>query len=67
MKQETRQGAYIKDEQMLIRIKEEEVKMSINDFALKGKHNQYNTMAAGIAAAVIDIRKDKIREAVNQF
>jgi UDP-N-acetylmuramoylalanine--D-glutamate ligase len=67
MKQETRQGAYIKDEQMLIRIKEEEVKMSINDFALKGKHNQYNTMAAGIAAAVIDIRKDKIREAVTSF
>jgi UDP-N-acetylmuramoylalanine--D-glutamate ligase len=67
MKQEIRQGAYIKDEQMLIRIKEEEVKMSINDFALKGKHNQYNTMAAGIAAAVIDIRKDKIREAVTSF
>ena len=67
MKQETRQGAYIKDEQMLIKVKEEEVKMSINDFALKGKHNQYNTMAAGIAAAVIDIRKDKIREAVTSF
>ncbi len=67
MKQETRQGAYIKDEQMLIKVKEEEVKMSINDFALKGKHNQYNTMAAGIAAAVVDIRKDKIREAVTSF
>jgi UDP-N-acetylmuramoylalanine--D-glutamate ligase len=67
MKQETRQGAFIKDEQMLIKLKEEEVKMSINDFALKGKHNQYNTMAAGIAAAVIDIRKDKIREAVTSF
>ena len=67
MKQETRQGAYIKDEQMLIKVKEEEVKMSINDFALKGKHNQYNTMAAGLAGAVIDIRKDKIREAVTSF
>jgi len=67
MKQEERHGAYIKDEQMLIKVKEEEVKMSINDFALKGKHNQYNTMAAGIAAAVVDIRKDKIREAVTSF
>lgn len=67
MKQETRQGAYIKDEQMLLKVKEEEVKMSINDFALKGKHNQYNTMAAGIAAAVVDIRKEKIREAVTSF
>jgi UDP-N-acetylmuramoylalanine--D-glutamate ligase len=41
--------------------------MSINDFALKGKHNQYNTMAAGITANVLDIRKDKIREAVQSF
>lgn len=67
MKQEPRQGAFIKDEQMLIRVKEEEVKMSIHDFALKGKHNQYNTMAAGIAAAVVDIRDEKIRMAVTSF
>jgi UDP-N-acetylmuramoylalanine--D-glutamate ligase len=67
MKQQERQGAFIKDEQMLIRMKEEEVKMSIHDFALKGKHNQYNTMAAGIAATALDIRKEKIREAVQTF
>ena len=67
MKQQERQGAFIKDEQMLIRMKEEEGQMSINDFALKGKHNQYNTMAAGIAATALDIRKDKIREAVQSF
>ena len=41
--------------------------MSIYDFALKGKHNQYNTMAAGIAAATLGIRKEKIREAVATF
>lgn len=67
MKNEERQGAYIKDEQMLIKVKEEEVRMSINDFATKGKHNQYNTMAAGIAAAVLDIRNDRIREAITSF
>lgn len=67
MKKEVRQGAYIKDEEMLIKVKEQEMRMSINDFALKGKHNQYNTMAAGIAATVLDIRKDKIREAIQTF
>lgn len=67
MKKEVRQGAYIKDEEMLIKVKEQEVRMSIHDFALKGKHNQYNTMAAGIAATVLDIRKDKIREAIQTF
>jgi UDP-N-acetylmuramoylalanine--D-glutamate ligase len=41
--------------------------MSIYDFALKGKHNQYNTMAASVAGATMDIRKNKIREAVQTF
>jgi UDP-N-acetylmuramoylalanine--D-glutamate ligase len=41
--------------------------MSVFDFALKGKHNQYNTMAACVAATTMDIRKDKIRDAVQNF
>ena len=67
MKQEVKKGAYIKADQMMLRIQEERVSMSIYDFALKGKHNQYNTMAAGIAAATLGIRKEKIREAVKTF
>lgn len=68
MKQEVTKGAYIKDNQMMIKAQEERVTMNIYDFvALKGKHNQYNTMAAGIAASVLDIRKEKIREAVQTF
>ncbi len=67
MKTTERQGAYIKDEEMLLKHKEEEVRMNINDFALKGKHNQYNTMAAGIASSILDIRNEKIREAVASF
>jgi UDP-N-acetylmuramoylalanine--D-glutamate ligase len=41
--------------------------MSIYDFAIKGKHNIYNNMAAGIAASTIGIRKEMIREAVGDF
>jgi UDP-N-acetylmuramoylalanine--D-glutamate ligase len=67
MKQEVKKGAYIKGDQMMLRIQEERVSMSIYDFALKGKHNQHNTMAAGIAAATLGIRKEKIREAVKTF
>lgn len=68
MKQEVNKGAYIKDNQMMIKAQEERISMNIYDFvALKGKHNQYNTMAAGIAASVLDIRKEKIREAVQTF
>lgn len=67
MKENQTQGAYIKDEEMLIRVKQEEVKMSIYDFAVKGRHNQYNAMAAGIAATTLGIRKEKIREAMQTF
>ena len=67
MKQEIKKGGNIKGDQMMIRVQEERVSMSIYDFALKGKHNQYNTMAAGIAAATLGIRKEKIREAVKTF
>lgn len=67
MKQEVKKGGYIKGDQMMLRIQEERVSMSIYDFALKGKHNNYNTMAAGIAAATLGIRKEKIREAVKDF
>ncbi|MEP6617479.1 MAG: UDP-N-acetylmuramoyl-L-alanine--D-glutamate ligase [Ginsengibacter sp.] len=61
------QGAYISDAKMHIKWKQEEMTMSVEDFAVKGKHNQYNTMAAGLAAVVMDIRKEKIRDAVQTF
>jgi len=60
-------GGSIKNGQMIIEANNERVTMSIYDFALKGKHNQYNTMAAGIAAATLGLRKDKIREAIESF
>jgi UDP-N-acetylmuramoylalanine--D-glutamate ligase len=67
MRKELPQGAYITNAEMRIKWKSEEMKMSVEDFAVKGKHNQYNTMAAGLAAVVMDIRKEKIREAVQTF
>ena len=67
MKQELKKGGYIKNDQMMLKIQEERVTMSIYDFALKGKHNAYNTMVASIAATTLGIRKEKIREAVSNF
>jgi UDP-N-acetylmuramoylalanine--D-glutamate ligase len=67
MKHEIKNGAYVKGDQMMLRIQEERVSMSIYYFALKGEHNTYNTMAACIAATTVGIRKEKIREAVNDF
>ena len=67
MKQEPQKGAFIKDGKMTVAVNDDKVTMSVDDFKIKGKHNQYNTMAAGIAAATLGIRKEKIREAVTTF
>jgi UDP-N-acetylmuramoylalanine--D-glutamate ligase len=67
MKRELPNGAFIKDGDMYIRTGQDFTNMSVFDFALKGKHNQYNTMAACLSAATMDIRKEKIREAVQNF
>ncbi len=67
MKQEVKKGAFIKDDEMQVNAGSEQQSMSVYDFALKGKHNQYNTMAACVAGATMDIRKNKIREAVQTF
>ncbi|MFL5742175.1 MAG: UDP-N-acetylmuramoyl-L-alanine--D-glutamate ligase [Flavisolibacter sp.] len=67
MKQKVDKGAYIKDDELNLKVNSEQQQMSIYDFALKGKHNQFNTMAASVAGATMDIRKNKIREAVQTF
>lgn len=41
--------------------------MTIEQLALAGKHNVYNSMAASLAARIVDIRKDIIRESLEDF
>lgn len=67
MSKQLPQGAYLMNAKMHLKWKSEEMQMSIEDFAVKGKHNQYNNMAASLAATVVDIRKEKIREALQTF
>jgi UDP-N-acetylmuramoylalanine--D-glutamate ligase len=67
MSKELPQGAYLLNAKMHLKWKSEEMQMSVEDFALKGKHNQYNSMAASMAATALDIRKEKIREALQTF
>lgn len=68
----TESGAYVVDKQFhLIENTStnptNQFTMFINDFALKGIHNSYNSMAAAIAANVLNIRKDVIRESLIDF
>lgn len=66
-KTEVEQGAFVKDDKIVIRYEDSECDMYIRELALGGKHNVYNSMAAAIAAKVMDIDNDTIREALSSF
>ena len=66
-KTEVKQGAFVKDDKMIVRYKEQECDMYLQELALGGKHNVYNSMAAAIAAKVMDIDNDVIRNGLATF
>jgi len=61
------EGAFMKDDELHLKYQGDDTNISIHDLALKGRHNQYNSMAAGISARVAGIRKEKIRESFSSF
>ncbi|HEY1030572.1 MAG TPA: UDP-N-acetylmuramoyl-L-alanine--D-glutamate ligase [Flavipsychrobacter sp.] len=65
--QHLNEGGFIKNDEMHIKVDGEELNMSIHDLSIKGKHNQFNSMAAGISARIAGIRKEKIRESFATF
>jgi UDP-N-acetylmuramoylalanine--D-glutamate ligase len=60
-------GAGIKDNQLIINLNQNQFSMSILDLALQGKHNTYNSMAAGIASMIFEIRNEQLRESLSSF
>lgn len=67
MKREFNQGAFIKNGVMTVITDNERMEMSILDFAVKGKHNLYNGMAASSVGSVSGIKKESVRVAVQTF
>jgi len=61
------EGAYLHDNQLFFSIKEKEFTMTLEELALQGRHNLYNSMAAGIAGRLLDIRKDTIKQCLSDF
>jgi UDP-N-acetylmuramoylalanine--D-glutamate ligase len=63
-------GAYVHNGQIistLIENNQNPFTMYINELALKGRHNAYNSMAAAIIGQVLNIRKETIRESLMNF
>ena len=66
-KTEVEQGAFVKDDSIIVRYKEDECDMFIQELALGGKHNVYNSMAAALAAKAMEIDNQAIREGLATF
>jgi len=60
-------GGFADEQQITINIKNEQLTMSIHDLALKGKHNTQNSLASGIASRILEIRKEVVRESLEDF
>ncbi len=61
------EGAWIEDNNIIININNNTFIMSIQDLGLSGRHNVYNSMAAGIAARLFDLRKEVVRDSLSSF
>ena len=66
-KGEVEQGAFVKNDRMIVRYKDQECDMYLQELALGGRHNIYNSMAAAIAAKAMDIDNAAIREGLATF
>lgn len=60
-------AAFVENEKLTINIKPHSLTMSIFELAIQGKHNLYNSMAAGISCRLVDIRKEDVRDSMQDF
>ena len=64
---EVEQGAFLKDDKIVLRYGKEETDIFLQELALGGKHNIYNSMAAALAAKAAGIENDVIRKSLASF
>jgi UDP-N-acetylmuramoylalanine--D-glutamate ligase len=67
IKQKFEEGAFKEDGQLKVKYNNQEFNMYINELALVGQHNTYNSMAAAIVGQLYNLRKDTIRESLQDF
>jgi len=60
-------SAGLKENNLIINLHQNQFNMSILELALQGKHNVYNSMAAGIASMSFNIRNEQLRESLADF
>lgn len=66
-KGEVKQGAYLKDNKIVVKYEKDECDIYLEKLALGGKHNIYNSMAAALAAKAAGIENKIIRASLETF
>ena len=64
---ELEQGAFLKDDKIVLRYDKEETDIFLENLALGGRHNVYNSMAAALAAKATGISNQVIRNSLATF
>lgn len=61
-------GGFVRDDELILRYdNKEETLMYRQEVSLRGRHNMYNTLAAAVAARIMEVRSDVIRESMATF
>ncbi len=60
-------SAWLNNNIFTIKINKKKLDMTLEELALQGRHNVYNSMAAGVASRLIDIRKENIKQCLSDF
>jgi UDP-N-acetylmuramoylalanine--D-glutamate ligase len=61
------QGAYVDGDQIHTLVNAETMSIPLNELALGGRHNAYNSMAAAVVGQLMEVRKESIRESLLNF
>lgn len=60
-------GAFLENDEIIVKINNTQFNMPTTDLSLQGKHNTKNAMAAATVAQLLRIRKQTIRESMENF
>ncbi len=61
------QGAWMENKTIKINLENATLEMSTDLLALEGQHNVKNTMAASLAALLVNVRKETIKQSIQTF
>ncbi|NCB84936.1 MAG: UDP-N-acetylmuramoyl-L-alanine--D-glutamate ligase [Bacteroidia bacterium] len=67
LEKEEKTKAFIENNQLIINTLNNIFTMPASELSLTGIHNTYNSMAAGLAASIISVRKENIRQSLQDF